>query len=164
MGSPYHTVHGSDTLHGVVVNPISDSFFRQHRSNSWSDSLDDIKNLHSASQDVIGGGGGMFLNSSGNNNVIASNNSLIAQQMNNLQGSRNVAGTTIKENSSASMTSSGYGSGNNPSSPAILTKPLIQVSRGIVLDPSFNRKFFFVQLLDKLTGWSAAENCLLKQL
>jgi len=49
MGSPYHTVHGSDTHHhhGVMVAPISDSFFRQHRSNSWSDSIDDIKHGHS---------------------------------------------------------------------------------------------------------------------
>lgn len=27
----------------MVVNPLSDTFFRQHRSNSWSDSLDDMK-------------------------------------------------------------------------------------------------------------------------
>jgi len=42
LGSPYHTVHGSDTQHAAVHQPpISESFFRQHRSNSWSDSLDD---------------------------------------------------------------------------------------------------------------------------
>lgn len=45
-------MHGSDT-HGIVggfnynVNPLlsAETFFRQHRSNSWSDSLDDIKTL-----------------------------------------------------------------------------------------------------------------------
>ena len=38
-------MHGSDfdSVHSVVVNPLSDGFFRQHRSNSWSDSLDDMK-------------------------------------------------------------------------------------------------------------------------
>ncbi|CAG7723770.1 unnamed protein product, partial [Allacma fusca] len=57
VGSPYHTVHGSDTLHGVVVNPLSDSFFRQHRSNSWSDSLDDSKAIQSIHESALHNGG-----------------------------------------------------------------------------------------------------------
>ncbi|XP_021956861.1 GATOR complex protein WDR59 isoform X2 [Folsomia candida] len=66
-GSPYHTVHGSDT-HGIVggfnynVNPLlsAETFFRQHRSNSWSDSLDDIKTLqllHGVGEGPMSNGG-----------------------------------------------------------------------------------------------------------
>jgi len=68
MGSPYHTVHGSDTntMHGVAINPLSENLFRQHRSNSWSDSLDDGKMMNNArggheggtSDDSDGNGGG----------------------------------------------------------------------------------------------------------
>ena len=91
-GSPYHTVHGSDTLHGVVVNPLSDSFFRQHRSNSWSDSLDDSKAIQAIHESVV-------LNGNGNMTMSQSNGNGGSQSLTNGYSQRPGSGNSGNRNS-----------------------------------------------------------------
>jgi len=120
-------VHGSDTLHGVVVNPLSDSFFRQHRSNSWSDSLDEIKLTNSSHQD----GGGR----NSNGILIQSYHQGQSNGFHHMTTLHNNVGV-IKENSviSSNVNLSGC--------PVSSSKSALPISRGVVLDPSLHRKCF----------------------
>ncbi|ODN00881.1 WD repeat-containing protein 59 [Orchesella cincta] len=148
MGSPYHTVHGSDTLHGVIMNPITDTYSRQHRSNSWSDSLDDMKTLTTMYDGLASGGmnsgfmsqqGGIMHISDTSSGLGPSNGNTSMSSLMNGRGSHHLqisySNGSISKDLDMTMSLSMDG---NCGSSSTDEKPLLPIPRGYILNPGLN--------------------------